>query len=71
MRAIEIARKAWEALDPAVFDGLFTNLTAVVKGYRCGPSEVWNEDEAGVRIGCFNGRTLHYNKRRGRAGAAA
>lgn len=56
-KAVEVARKAWEASDPAVFEEFFSNLTSVIKDYRIGPSEAWNEDEAGFRIGCLNGRT--------------
>jgi hypothetical protein len=52
-RAIEAARKAWEASDPAVFDEFCRNLVNTIRDYRVAASETWNEDEAGFRIGCL------------------
>jgi hypothetical protein len=48
---VDKARKAFEDCDPDYVVRFFDSLTSLIKDFNIGASEVWNEDEAGIRIG--------------------
>jgi hypothetical protein len=48
---VDKARKAFEDCDPDYVVQFFNALAGIVNDYNIGPSEAWNEDEAGIRIG--------------------
>ena len=50
---VERARKAFEICDPEHIVNFFAKLKEVTDTYDIGSSEAWNEDEAGIRIGCL------------------
>lgn len=48
--------KAFEASDLDDINLFFSNLRDIISKYNIGPSECWNEDECGIRIGCLRER---------------
>ena len=50
---VEKARKAFEMCDPTHIVSFFEVLKEVIDTFKIGASEAWNEDEAGIRIGCL------------------
>ncbi|GKT81969.1 hypothetical protein ColTof4_14392 [Colletotrichum tofieldiae] len=55
IKPVEIYRKGAE-LDPAPIEDFFTRYRATVREHDLGPSEIWNADESGCRIGCLSSR---------------
>ncbi|KAL6402723.1 hypothetical protein AUP68_14057 [Ilyonectria robusta] len=53
LKAIEKSRKSFEAFDITDITTFYKELEDLVKTHRIGPSETWNEDEAGLRIACL------------------
>lgn len=53
LKAVDRARKAFEASDVEDITKFFSGLQDIIYQYRIGPSECWNEDECGLRIGCL------------------
>ncbi|KAK5991832.1 MFS-type transporter clz9-like protein [Cladobotryum mycophilum] len=56
VKAVEKARYAFENTDIKVIETFFKRLEIIVSKYRIGPSECWNEDECGIRIGSVRER---------------
>ncbi|KAM4063562.1 DDE superfamily endonuclease [Hirsutella rhossiliensis] len=56
LKAVERARKSFEAQSVEEVNDFFSNLDETIKKFRIGASEIWNEDEAGIRIGCLRER---------------
>ncbi|KJZ67993.1 hypothetical protein HIM_09030 [Hirsutella minnesotensis 3608] len=56
LKAVERARKSFEEQSIEEVKAFFSNLEETVKKFRIGASEIWNEDEAGIRIGCLRER---------------
>ncbi|KDN61738.1 putative transposase [Colletotrichum sublineola] len=55
IKPVEVLRRGAE-LDPVPIEDFFTRLRGVVRDYDLGPSDIWNADESGCRIGCINGQ---------------
>ncbi|KAH7146017.1 hypothetical protein EDB81DRAFT_794223 [Dactylonectria macrodidyma] len=56
LKAVDKARKAFEASDLKDINNFFSDLKEVIYDHNIGPSEIWNEDECGIRIGCLRER---------------
>ena len=56
IKAIEKARKSFEASSVENLMTFFDNLRKIITDYRIGASECWNEDECGIRLGCLRER---------------
>jgi hypothetical protein len=56
IKAIDRARKSFQSTDIEDIETFFKKLQRAIKRYRIGPSEIWNEDECGIRIGCIRER---------------
>ncbi|KAJ3455747.1 hypothetical protein MRS44_017229 [Fusarium solani] len=57
IKAVDKSRKSFEASDIEDVKTYFENLQHIILNYRIGPSEIWNEDECGIRLGCLAERT--------------
>lgn len=57
IKAVDKSRKSFEASDIEDVIAYFENFQHVILHYRIGPSEIWNEDECGIRLGCLAERT--------------
>ncbi|KJZ70611.1 hypothetical protein HIM_09999 [Hirsutella minnesotensis 3608] len=55
VRAVEKSRKSWVSSDVAAVKH-FKRLATIVKDFRIGASECWNEDECGIRTGSLRDR---------------
>lgn len=53
LKAVEKSRKSFESTDIADMTTFFKDLEELIKTKRIGASEIWNEDEAGLRIAAF------------------
>jgi hypothetical protein len=53
---VDKARKSYEHKDIQNTETFFDNLKSTVEELDIGPSEMWNEDECGIRIGCLRER---------------
>ncbi|KAM4061737.1 DDE superfamily endonuclease [Hirsutella rhossiliensis] len=49
LKAVEKSRKVFEANDVSYVEKFFSRLKEIISSYGIGPSEVWNEDECGIR----------------------
>ncbi|KAM4063694.1 glycosyl hydrolases family 18 domain-containing protein [Hirsutella rhossiliensis] len=56
LKAVERARKSFEAHGVEEVEFFYSKLREIITSYRIGSSEIWNEDEAGIRIGCLRER---------------
>ncbi|XP_044715037.1 DDE superfamily endonuclease domain-containing protein [Hirsutella rhossiliensis] len=56
LKAVERSRKTFEASDVCHVENFFKRLSEIITTYSIGPSEVWNEDECGIRIGSLRDR---------------
>jgi hypothetical protein len=56
MKAMERERRAFEASDPANIETFYQDLERTTVVHGIGPSELWNEDEVGIRMGVVRGR---------------
>ncbi|KAM4061655.1 DDE superfamily endonuclease [Hirsutella rhossiliensis] len=56
LKAVEKSRKVFEANDVSYVEKFFSRLKEIISSYGIGPSEVWNEDECGIRIGSLRER---------------
>ncbi|EXU94468.1 DDE superfamily endonuclease [Metarhizium robertsii] len=56
LKAVERSRKAFEAQGLEDVELFYSQLQATILKFRIGASEMWNEDEAGMRIGCLRER---------------
>ncbi|KJZ70330.1 hypothetical protein HIM_10298 [Hirsutella minnesotensis 3608] len=56
VKAVEKSRKSWESSNVAAVEDFFERLSNIVKDFRIGASECWNEDECGIRIGSLRDR---------------
>lgn len=57
-KALEKARKPYENNDCQNTETFFERLKSTYGELDIGPSEMWNEDECGIRIGCLRERIL-------------
>lgn len=53
LKAVEKSRKSFESSDIADITTFYKELEDLIKIHRIGASEIWNEDEAGIRLGCL------------------
>ncbi|KAJ2975638.1 hypothetical protein NQ176_g5408 [Zarea fungicola] len=56
LKAVERARVSFEAQKQEEVEMFYSRLQDIVNRYEIGASEIWNEDEAGIRIGCLRER---------------
>ncbi|KAM4067406.1 DDE superfamily endonuclease [Hirsutella rhossiliensis] len=56
IKAVERSRKSFEAGDVCHVESFFKRLSEIITNHGIGPSEVWNEDECGIRIGSLRDR---------------
>ncbi|KAK5987494.1 MFS-type transporter clz9-like protein [Cladobotryum mycophilum] len=56
VKAIERSRGSFEQSDIKMIENFFAKLEMIVSKYNIGPSECWNEDECGIRIGSIRER---------------
>ncbi|KJZ69757.1 hypothetical protein HIM_10840 [Hirsutella minnesotensis 3608] len=56
IKAVERNRKSFEATDTTEVETFFSRLDEITKKHRIGATEIWNEDECGVRIGSVRER---------------
>ncbi|KAJ2973747.1 hypothetical protein NQ176_g6431 [Zarea fungicola] len=56
LKAVERARVSFEAQKQEEVEMFYSRLQDIVNRYKIGASEIWNEDEAGIRIGCLRER---------------
>ncbi|KJZ67929.1 hypothetical protein HIM_12682 [Hirsutella minnesotensis 3608] len=56
VKAVETSRKSWESSNVSAVEHFFERLATIVKDFRIGASECWNEDECGIRIGSLRDR---------------
>ncbi|KAL6364124.1 hypothetical protein LRP88_02040 [Fusarium phalaenopsidis] len=56
IKAVDKARKSYENNDIQNTETFFDNLKSTVEELDIGPSEMWNEDECSIRIGCLRER---------------
>ena len=55
-KPVEMSRKAFE-LEPHKVEEWFKQTAAILAEHDIQPSDMWNVDECGIRIGCVAGRT--------------
>ena len=55
-KPVEMSRKAFE-LEPHKVEEWFKETAAILAEHDIQPSDMWNVDECGIRIGCVAGRT--------------
>lgn len=53
IKTIDMSRKSFEMTNPRIITDSFKHLRDTYPEYDIGPSEAWNEDECGFRIGCL------------------
>ncbi|KAH6972514.1 hypothetical protein BKA56DRAFT_677464 [Ilyonectria sp. MPI-CAGE-AT-0026] len=53
LKAVDRARKSFEASDIKDITKFFSGLQDIIYQYRISPLECWNEDKCGLRIGCL------------------
>ncbi|KAH7111231.1 hypothetical protein EDB81DRAFT_894501 [Dactylonectria macrodidyma] len=53
LKAVDKAQKAFEASDLKDINTFFSDLKDMIYDHNIGPSEIWNEDECGIRIRCL------------------
>ncbi|KAJ3455762.1 hypothetical protein MRS44_017244 [Fusarium solani] len=56
IKAVDKARKSYENNDIQNTETFFDNLKSTVEELNIGPSEMWNENECGIRISCLRER---------------
>ncbi|KJZ69732.1 hypothetical protein HIM_10872 [Hirsutella minnesotensis 3608] len=56
VKAVERDRKSFEMTDIENLRKFFTRFRNLVERHKVGPSDIWNEDECGVRIGSIRER---------------
>ncbi|KAM4067629.1 DDE superfamily endonuclease [Hirsutella rhossiliensis] len=56
IKAVEKSRKTFEAGDISNVKRFFEKLTDIITTHGISPSEIWNEDECGIRIGSLRER---------------
>ncbi|KDN62135.1 hypothetical protein CSUB01_12085, partial [Colletotrichum sublineola] len=55
IKPVELCRRGAE-LDPVPIEDFFERYRGIIRDYDLGPSEIWNADETGCRIGCLGNR---------------
>lgn len=56
IKAVDRDRAVWEASNREYISQWFEKLDENITSLKIGPSEIWNEDECGIRIGMLNER---------------